>query len=212
MIPAGRDPDDVRRTAEEILARPEFQPPGRSWLERAVDAVGDWLAGVLERLLAPVSGGGGAASWVVLAVLAVGLGAAAVTLVRVVRRGRPRPAERRSGPLVTTTRRRPVAPADLTARAARLATEGRWRDALHARYAALVATLAGRGLLDDHPAATTGDHRSGVSAAAPPASQRFAEAAELFDRAWYGRLPTGEREDARFRDLADAVDEATGPS
>ena len=44
MSPAGLvDPDEARRTAEEILARPEYREPQPSMLDRALEAVTDFL-------------------------------------------------------------------------------------------------------------------------------------------------------------------------
>jgi hypothetical protein len=82
---------------------------------------------------------------------------------------------------------------------------GRWRDALRCRYRALVAELAGNGLLDDLPGKTTGEERADISIAAPAASPSFSEATELFDDVWYGDAPTGPDDAARFRSLSDRV-------
>lgn len=203
---ASRDPDEMRRIAEEILARPEFDPPGRPWIERALDAVGRWLEGLLERLSAPAAAGSNAASWVILVGLVAGLAAALVLLAQRARRRGRRPRRRKATVAATVTEwARPRSAADLAAEADELAAGGRWREALRARYQALVAALAARHVLDDRPSVTTGEHRARVAVGVPPAAPPFADAAELFDRAWYGDQPTGPAEDEAFRSLAGAV-------
>ena len=76
---------------------------------------------------------------------------------------------------------------------------------LRCRYRALVAELAGNGLLDDLPGKTTGEERADIAVAAPSASHSFSEATELFDDVWYGDAPTGPDDAARFRSLSERV-------
>jgi hypothetical protein len=78
---------------------------------------------------------------------------------------------------------------------------GEWRDALRARYRALVADLAARGLVDEVPGRTAGEYRTEVTDSAPRAAPEFGGATELFERAWYGNRPTGAAESEQFRDL-----------
>jgi hypothetical protein len=107
----------------------------------------------------------------------------------------------------STRRRRREAEVDWAREAEQLEAEGRWRDAMRARYRALVGDLANRRVVDPSASRTTGEHRREVGAAAPAAAPDFDGAAELFDRAWYGNLPTGPEEAARFRQLARTVEE-----
>jgi hypothetical protein len=76
---------------------------------------------------------------------------------------------------------------------------------LRCRYRALVADLAGRGLVDEVPGRTTGEYRAEVGENVPRVAPEFAGATELFEAAWYGNRPTGEEESQRFRRLADQV-------
>jgi hypothetical protein len=82
---------------------------------------------------------------------------------------------------------------------------GEWREAVRCRYRALVGDLASRGLVEEIPGRTSGEYRGEVARNLPNASEAFGGATEVFDRAWYGRNPTGEREAARFRELAGRV-------
>ena len=94
---------------------------------------------------------------------------------------------------------------DWRSEAAKHEAAGRWRDALRCRYRALVAELAGNGLLDDVPGKTTGEERADIARAVPEASPPFSEATALFDDVWYGDAPTGPSENERLRSLSDAV-------
>lgn len=200
------DPDAAREAARRILERPEFQPPSPPWWERAID----WFARQLDRLFpdfgGPVSGGGGLApllGWVVLAAL---LGVTVWFVVRSVRRQRrsARPAAKKkvTSTVVVDHRREPD---QWRVMAVRHAAAGEWRDALRCRYRALVGDLARRGLLDEIPGRTTGEERAQLASAAPPAAPTFADATDLFDRAWYGDEPAGPVEHDRFAALEHEV-------
>jgi hypothetical protein len=190
-------PDEARRLAEEILSRPEYQPPTETWWQTALD----WVQERFSRLLGTLVGGGTGqvVGWVIVAVV---LAAVVFLVVRLVRSGRL-PA-RGDEPAAPPVDREPVV--DWDAEAARLEAAGRWREGLRARYRALVVRLGRRGAIDPAAARTTGDHRAEVGGRAPGAAREFDAAAELFDRAWYGGRPTGAEESRRFAELADAVE------
>lgn len=78
---------------------------------------------------------------------------------------------------------------------------GRYRDALRCRYRALVGDMARRGLIDEIPGRTTGEHRLQVHSVVPEVAAAFDAAAELFDGAWYGHFDVDERDDDRFVQL-----------
>ena len=190
------DPDEARSLAEEILSRPEYQPPAEAWWQTALD----WVQERFARLLGTLVGGGTGqvVGWVVVVVV---LAAVAFVVYRLVRGGAPPAREAASAARVE---REPAV--DWQAEAARLEADGRWREGLRARYRALVARLGRRGAIDPAAARTTGDHRAEVAGRAPAASAEFDAAAELFDRAWYGGRATGPEESRRFAELAEAVE------
>jgi hypothetical protein len=206
--PPTNDPEEVRRLADEILARREFAPKGRSWLERLLD----WIARHLERFLganpdAPGAATGGSRLFA-LAVLVV----AVVVVVLVALRLRGTWHRRRRPPpepldVDVETRRSANAWEQL---AAQLEADGRWKEAMRARFGALVERLGDGGVVADVPGRTTGEYRADVRAAVPDVADEFAEAADLFDRAWYGDLPTGPTEAARFAEDAERVLAALG--
>lgn len=201
------DADEARRVAEDVLSGPEYRQAGESWITKALNAIDEWLS----RLLTSLGGGGGGSSaigWIIVIVAVAGASVAVVLAVRSIRRTRRAvgedddDAERSS-----TRRRRREADVDWAREAERMEAEGRWRDGMRARYRALVAEMARRRVVDPAASRTTGEHRREVGVAAPDAAPGFDGAAELFDRAWYGNLPTGPEEAERFRELARTVEE-----
>ena len=202
LPPPATDAEEIRRGAEEILRRPEFQPPPRSLYQRALDEIGELLGDAIDAL---VSGGaGGVLAWVVL--LAV-VGAIAYLVVRGVQSGRRRrgPAAPSVAVAVDDEVGRPFAAWD--AEAVRLEGEGRWREALRCRYRSLVAWLAGAGVVEEVPGRTAGEYRALVRGVRPQLDAPFGSATELFERAWYGDEATGPDEASSFRGLADSVRE-----
>jgi hypothetical protein len=199
--PPVHDPDDVRRLADEVLSRAAFDEPDESLVQRALD----WVGRQLDRFLPDgdagggVGGGGGGSggSGVLTLVLLV---LALVVVVLVVRalaatwvRRRPREVDELE---VDVEGRRSAAAWDDLAR--KLEAEGRWKEAMRARFGALVERLVEQGVVEDVPGRTTGEYRAEVRGALPSVGDDFAVAADLFDRAWYGDLPTGPDESARF--------------
>jgi hypothetical protein len=194
--------DEARRAAEEILARPEFRRPEPSPVERALDWVGERLGDLLRDLTA--GGLGTVVAWVVLGLLVAVVVAVVVRVLRTTRRMPTRP------PPLDVERRRPVA--DWRAEAERHEAAGDWKAALRCRYRALVVDLIARDLLDDVPGRTAGEYRREVADQAPVVAGEFAGASELFERAWYGDLPTGPDESRRFRELAERVEAGSSPA
>ncbi len=196
--------DEARRAAEEILRRPEFQPPPRSLYQQALDWLGDRIGHLFGAL---VDGGAGAVvAWVLL--LAV-VGAIVYLVVRAWRGDRRRSAAAPTPALeVDPEHGRPAARWD--AEAARLEAAGDWRAALRCRYRSLVATLARAGAVDEIPGRTAGEYRTVVGRTRPAVAEPFAGATDLFERAWYGNEPTGPEETSAFRGLAERV--ASGDS
>lgn len=189
-VPAA-DPDSVRAAAREILARREFRPEPRTLLERAFDAVGD----LVGRLLEAVAGGGSAGVVaVVMIVAATAIVAwAVVRLVRSTTFRSDRAAVLTSADDVGRSPRAWLDDADGHERA------GEWRDAVRCRYRALVAELAGRGLVEEIPGRTSGEYVRVVGANLPAGAPSFRDASRAFDRVWYGRRPAGPADAAAVR-------------
>ena len=189
-----RDPQSIRGTARGILSQPQFRTAGPSALERARSWAGRQVSHALDAALA---GHFGVAGVVVLLLIA-----AAVVLVvaRVVRASRHTGAVR--GYRVDGGSR---PPADWLAEAAACEARGDWRGALRARYRALVAELAARGVVDEVPGRTTGEYRAEVSANLPAAAPEFGGATDLFEATMYGDQASGPAETAELDALAHRV-------
>lgn len=191
--------DEIRRGADEILSRPEFQEPPRTIYQRVLDWIGDRIADALGAFL------GGGAGAVVAWLLLVGLVLVVAFLVaRAVQRDRRVRADAAAGVGLVIDDRRP--PADWEAEAARHEGEGRWREALRCRYRAIVATLARRGVVEEVPGRTSGEYRLLVGRSRPDVAEPFAQATDLFERAWYGGAETGPDDASELRRLAGRVE------
>lgn len=187
--------EEIRRLADDILARPEFRQPEPSLIEQARDWAEKRIGDILD---AAFSGSAGSlVGWVVLLV-AVGLILwSATRFTRTVQAGG------RVGIEVEGIHRR--SPAQWRAEAEEHEAAGAWKEALRCRYRALVGDLVAEGVLDDVAGRTTGEFRRDVTDRAPDRSEAFSAATELFELAWYADRQTGADENARFQALAAAV-------
>lgn len=174
------DPDEVRRTAEEILARPEYREPQPSLLDRALTALTDFLGRSFAALT-----GGGAGSIIGLVITGLVLGLAVWLLVRALRTSWGRPA-RPPGAGVVQGTSAPDDPAVWDAEAERLAAAGDHRGALRCRYQALVADLVRTGALDDVAARTPAEIRRELAGRRPDHDEWLATVTERFEATWYG--------------------------
>ena len=190
----GRDSGSIRQAARDILARPEFRRPGES----AIDRARHWLGHQVSRALdAALSGH----LTLIGAVVLLGVVALLVWLVRYAVRtvhGDPKPRLALVG-----AHTRPAA--DWLAEAGACERRGDWRGSVRARYRALVAELARRGLVDEVAGRTTGEYRAEVARSLPTAVAEFNGATDLFERDVYGNLAAGPSDSARIRELADRV-------
>jgi hypothetical protein len=210
LPPTERDPDQVRRVADDVLSRSEYQwedDTSDSPLQDLVDWINDRLAN-----LAPSFGGGGGAlpTWVGWAVLALLVAVLLFVLWRSragLRRDR-RPARERAV-VVAEAGDESV---DWAAEALGHEAAGRWRDGLRCRYRALVGELSRRDVIPDLVGRTAGEFVADVRRTCPPAAPAFRRATDVFEAAWYGGAAGGPDERDRFAGLADEVlATATGP-
>jgi hypothetical protein len=195
LRPPERTPDEVRGAVAEVLSRPEYQRPRPGLVQRLRQAAVD----LLERLLGALLGGGRGTliAWIIFAVAVLAILFTALRFARGVTRD-----PGRSASSVAIPRK---GAAEWRAEAEAAERAGQWRLALRARYRALVADLADRGLVEEVAGRTAGEYRADVAGAAPSVAAPFAGATELFERAWYTDRPTGEDEATRFKGLADQV-------
>jgi hypothetical protein len=198
LPPTDRDPDEVRRLAEEILSDPRYDEPPTPLMERFWGWVADRIGDLLDLLAS--GGGGGLLAW---AVLLLALAVAAFAVWRAVRRW-PRSArggEDGVSAMVELTR----SPAAWRAEAERLEEQGRWAEGLLCRYRALVGELVADGAIPEAPGRTAREHVADVRVARPAGAAAFAEATDLFESVWYGAAPSGPAEAERLAALERAV-------
>ncbi|MCO8129465.1 DUF4129 domain-containing protein [Acidimicrobiia bacterium EGI L10123] len=174
------DPDEVRRTAEEILSRPEYREPQPSLLDRALEAITDFLGRSFAALT-----GGGAGSIIGLVITALVLALALWLLAKALRTSWSRsPVGDAVGVVQGTSA--PDDPAVWDAEAERLAAAGDHRGALRCRYQALVADLVRRGAVDDVAARTPAELRRELTGRQPALDPVLDSVTERFEGAWYG--------------------------
>jgi hypothetical protein len=183
------------------MSRPEFDvQPG------LIQRVVDWLVELLN-FRQPASGGGtldlgwlgSLIGWVLIIAL---LGLAGFLVYRFVRiHRRRRPPDDVEELEVDDVSLAPEAASDADG----LEAAGRWREAMLARYRSLVRALVHEGRLAQVPGRTSGEYSDDLAEVLPEVSVPFDDATELFERAWYGNLPTGPEESARFQEAAGRV-------
>lgn len=203
LPPPVHDPEEVRSAADSILSDPRYDVPPEPLPERILG----WFSEQIGKVLGSVVGSG-AGTIIAWAVVAAAVGLVVFLVVRYGRVGRielPRRAE--ASTMVELSR----SPAEWQREAAALEADGRWREGLRARHRGLVAELVGRGAIPDQAGRTAGEYVADVRRRLPAAAEEMAEATALFERAWYGDVPTGPAESQRFQDLASAVRSAPAP-
>ncbi|HET7228518.1 MAG TPA: DUF4129 domain-containing protein [Longimicrobium sp.] len=177
----------VQQALGRVYARPEFQPPQRSgwseWLLRQLGRVLHWIGERLDWLrglqqTAPV------VFWLIIAWLVITLvallGHLVWTAVKVARMGEDLPT-----PGAGPARQKPRSAADWEAEAARLAAEGRLREAAAALYQSLLLRLDGLGVVRFDSSKTPGDYRR-EARKHPEAAQVLGGFLRLFEPVAFG--------------------------
>lgn len=174
------DPSRVRETARDLLADPPFREEPRGIIEEFAVWLGERLATGLAWLLDAFAGQGSLLAWVVVAVATVLLVIAVWhwtrgTLAgRSVRPAAPSAPRRSAEDWLVETREHEAA--------------GRWREAVRARYGALVAALIESGIVDELPGRTVRELDREVAVAAPTLAGSVRRAGERFEAVWYGNV------------------------
>jgi len=189
------DPEDARRTADEILSRPEFREQAPDLLERVLDRLFSGLQGFAGSVFSAGS------LWIGYLILGVAVALAVWFLWRHLPRSGPVSAGRRVNVERETLARR--SRAEWLSKAARAEAEQAWDEAVHARYHAMTSGLAETEELPADESATSGEHLRAFSAAAdshPARVVEFEQATDRYEHIWFG----GEQA------LADDVDAMVG--
>ncbi len=185
------DPEVARQTADEILARPEYQPEQPSLLVRMLR----WLAHHLrfrppQRSAGVTPQSNGRMSPISTVVLLLVVAVVAYLVYRLVqtlvREGWPRRRRRAADDdEVEVEQDAPSAGASL-AEADRLEAEGRWREAVQARYRSTVGRLSGAGWVTPRPGTSPGELRRDVEIAVPEVQPPFSGLTGDYEDVWYG--------------------------
>lgn len=203
---APEDPEALTEDVREVMAREEFQY-GKGWFDRLAEWIQDRLSdlfGDAEPRIGeppPVGGVGSVVAWVLIVAAVVAI----VVVVVHVLRNRIARREPEQGPDTETEVEHRRSAREWASAADRYEAEGRWKEALRARYRELVRTLVDRGQVPDVAGRTTGELRIDLARTTPAASEAFDEACTRFELAWYADVPTDAEQVARVRDTARVV-------
>jgi uncharacterized membrane protein len=186
--PAAPPPGPVADDVERIMSDPAFDY-SPSWIERVTERITSWFGDLFTPSFAgpgaTFGGGvGGVVAWalVVVALLVV------VAVVVVAVRNRVRRVDREDdAATVDVEHRRPAA--EWAGDAERFEREGRWAEAIRARYRELVRTLVDRRSLPDVAGLTTRELRVELERTTPDAGSDFDRACGVFESAWYRLEP-----------------------
>lgn len=189
-VTVGRDP--AREAARRELAKRMYHENDPSLLQRAMNAVWDWVGKVLDTAASATPGGTLGLIVVVLAVIAV---LAALWW----RLGTPR---RRPAAAPALFDDRPRSAAEHRAAAEAHAAQGHWNQAVQERMRAIVRALEERALLDVRPGRTADEAASEAGRALPVHTDRLHAAARAFDDVTYG----GRRADRQAYDRLAGLD------
>ena len=204
---AAADDDDVRAQVRKVMSKPAYRYEP-TLLERVGRRLSEWLQHLLEKLHFPGVGtgqfGGGAGTVVAWVLILLAVGVLVLAVVRAVqRRVRKPPAD--DTPATTTDVEHERRAKDWADEATRMEREGRFKDAVRARYRELVRTLVDRGQLPDVPGLTTGELRRALGRTTPTAAAPFDRACTTFELAWYAELPVDADDLAGLRAAAAEV-------
>jgi hypothetical protein len=196
--PLDHDPGEVRSLAQDLLSRPPFTDGRPGPVRRLLRYFGDTIAGFLGGIFDGVFASG-LLPWILVV---VGVAAVAWSVWRITR-GLTADRSVAEVPAQSVARTAADWHADADAAEAR----GERREALRCRYAAMVASLIARGVLDDVPGRTVRELDTEVARALPTVAGDVEAAGERFDAVVYGHL---EVTDADLEVVATAARRARG--
>lgn len=183
---------EVRRIADDVLARAEFAEAQPGLWEQVLR----WINDFLGRLFTAIGDGGRGSIIGMVTLLTLG-GILAYVVVRGTR-------SLRSDPGMDAAMDVGIgrSPREWLAEANQHEAEGRWRDAIRCRYRALLADLAAAGLVDEVAGRTSGEYLAAVRDDVPRAAEAFEDVTRRFELAWYGHEPATADDVHAFNDAA----------
>jgi hypothetical protein len=194
VAPVGRD--EARRAAERELSKGVYHQNEPGPIDRAINAVIDWISRLLDRIVGSTPGG----SLGVLVLLAIVVAAAAVVIWRTGPVGR---GARAGSPLVELSG--DLDPAEHRRRAEEHAAGDRYAEAIRERMRAIVRELETRGVLEPRPGRTADEVARDAGIAVPAVAGDLRAAASVFDEVWYGGRPATAQADALVRQADERI-------
>jgi hypothetical protein len=198
VLPFLQDPvtrDAAREEAERELRKAIYHVRDKSPVERFIDWLLDKLNDAFEAAVNVTPGG--LPSLLVLALVIVAI-VVALRLGLGPTRLRNALTDRRRGAASMTA-------AEYRAEAERLAAASDFKEAVRARFRAVVRELEERSVLDSRAGRTAGEIAREGSAAVPAIAADLRDAAGTFDQVWYGRRDATAADYARVRDADDRI-------
>jgi hypothetical protein len=184
-----RDPQEVRQAAKEIVSGKDFRQD-----KSPLESFFDWLADHVPTSNGSTRSGGGGGPGGVGNLITIALIVAAIVLiVKLVASRQRRPATDAAIDEMDIEVERRHSADEWADQAVQLEREGRYREAVRARYRELVARLVDDGTIVEVAGRTSGECLVEVRARRPSAAADFARATDAFERSWYGgRAATAE--------------------
>lgn len=187
--------DTAREEAERELRKPIYHVGEKGLVERVLDRLSDLIDRLLENAVRITPGGLPSLILLVLAivalVIALRLGLGPVAL-------RDALTDRRRGARATT-------PDEYREEAERLAARGDFKEAVRARFRAIIRELEQRAVLDERPGRTAGEIAREGGAAVPAIAGDLRSVATAFDELWYGGRVATANHYALVRDADDRI-------
>jgi uncharacterized protein DUF4129 len=212
------DSGDPRDQARQILSRQEYQPqketPIGAFVKRVLQRVREVITDILrafERLLSGVFGASAQASWISTTLIVLALLAAAIAIVRRIKRDGPRKRRAKKRLVLGEEVDAGTTARDLAEAATAAASAGDFRTAIRKLYVSLLYELSERNLLELEDHVTNHEYLARVKAEGVLAPMRYMT--HQFDYVWYGMFPTSERDFSMyFERYREAVDGARIPN
>lgn len=188
------DRDAAREAARRELSKRIYQPRERGFVERVID----WLVRQVGKMLDSASSVAPGGVPGLLLLLAIGV--ALIVFLRM-RLG----PMRRTDALTDERGTRRLTAEDYRSEAVAFAAAGDWREALRARFRAVIRELEQRGVLDERPGRTAGEIAAEASAAMPAVGGPMRLAADTFNEVWYGDRAATQAAYQRIVDVDESV-------
>ncbi|HEV7656855.1 MAG TPA: DUF4129 domain-containing protein [Mycobacteriales bacterium] len=195
--PVGRD--EARRAAERELSKGIYHQNEPGPIDRAINAVIDWISRLLDRITGATPGG--SLGLLVLLVIVVAVAAIVIWRTGPVRRG-----VRAGSSLVELSGH--LDAAEHRRRADEHAAAGRFAEAVRERMRAIVRELETRGVLEPRPGRTADEVAREAGTAVPAIATDLRTATTVFDEIWYGGRAATAQADALVRQADDRIRDA----